>query len=382
MAEEIKRKKKKKRNNKKNTAKKIGIITGAFAGVLVISILVLVLVLVHYIEKVNYVPIQEDYTILAETETFIEDVTNPEETTATDSSDEEINEYQQAVEEALANRGEEHYRMEEIYNVLLIGSDERIIGGNARSDTMLLVSINKKTKQIVGTSFLRDLYVKIPEVGFKKLNASYAYGGVELLFDSLEYNFSIYVDRYITVNFQSFIKVVDILGGLDVCVQEEELYWANQYIHASNLIVGDEEHSDYLEFANGSPQHLNGKQSLAYARMRYVGNGDFTRTERQRYVVTLMFEKLKKMDPETLIELLDTILPEVTTNITTAEFLELILMLPEISTYEIVSWSVPNSDMGFKYINKDGDSFVGIDMNKYVGHLYDIIYSGKKIEKK
>ena len=378
MAGKVKRKKR----NKKNTAKKIGIIIGAFAGVLVISILVLVLVLVHYIEKVNYVPIQEDYTILAETETFIEDVTNPEETTVADSSDEEINEYQQAVEEALANRGEEHYQMEEIYNVLLIGSDERIIGGNARSDTMLLVSINKKTKQIVGTSFLRDLYVKIPEVGFKKLNASYAHGGVELLFDTLEYNFSIHVDRYITVNFQSFIKVVDILGGLDVCVQEEELYWTNQYIHASNLIVGDEEHSDYLEFANGSPQHLNGKQSLAYARMRYVGNGDFTRTERQRYVVTLMFEKLKKMDPETLIELLDTILPEVTTNITTPEFLELILMLPEISTYEIISWSVPNSDMGFKYINMDGDSFVGIDMNKYVGHLYDIIYSGKKIEKK
>lgn len=376
MAEKVKRKKR----NKKNTAKKIGIITGAFAGVLVISILVLVLVLVHYIEKVNYVPIKEDYTILAETETFIEDVTNPEETTVADSSDEEIDEYQQAVEEALASRGEEHYQMEEIYNVLLVGSDERVIGGNARSDTMLLVSINKKTKQIVGTSFLRDLYVKIPEVGFKKLNASYAYGGIELLFDSLEYNFSIHVDRYITVNFQSFIKVVDILGGLDICVQEEELYWTNQYIHASNLIVGDEEHSDYLEFANGSPQHLNGKQSLAYARMRFVGNGDFTRTERQRYVVTLIFEKLKKMDPETLIELLDTILPEVTTNITTPEFLELILMLPEISTYEIVSWSVPNSDMGFKYLNIDGDSFVGIDMNKYVGHLYDIIYSGKKIE--
>lgn len=378
MAEKVKRKKR----NKKNTAKKIGIITGAFVGVLVISILVLVLVLVHYIEKVNYVPIKEDYTILAETETFIEDVTNPEETTVADSSDEEIDEYQQAVEEALANRGEEHYQMEEIYNVLLVGSDERVIGGNARSDTMLLVSINKKTKQIVGTSFLRDLYVKIPEVGFKKLNASYAYGGIELLFDSLEYNFSIHVDRYITVNFQSFIKVVDILGGLDICVQEEELYWTNQYIHASNLIVGDEEHSDYLEFANGSPQHLNGKQSLAYARMRFVGNGDFTRTERQRYVVTLIFEKLKKMDPETLIELLDTILPEVTTNITTPEFLELILMLPEISTYEIVSWSVPNSDMGFKYLNIDGDSFVGIDMNKYVGHLYDIIYSGKKSEKK
>ena len=100
MAGKVKRKNK--RKNKKNTVKKIGIITGAFASVLVISILVLVLVLVHFIEKVNYVPIKEDYTILAETETFIEDVTNPEETTVADSSDEEIDEYQQAVEEALS----------------------------------------------------------------------------------------------------------------------------------------------------------------------------------------------------------------------------------------------------------------------------------------
>lgn len=365
------------KTNKNKTAKKVGIIAGAIVGTFLVLAVVFVLILIHYINKVNYVPLKEDYTILAETESFIEDVINPEETTQADSSTEEINEYQSEVEKVLEQNGETLPELEDVYNVLLIGTDERKEGGSARSDTMMLISINQNTNQIVGTSFLRDIYVKIPDKGFYKLNAAYAYGGVELLLDTLEYNFSIHVDRYITVNFQSFIKVVDILGGLDIAVEEEELYWINEYIHASNLIVGDEEHSDYLEYADGSIQHLNGKQSLAYARMRFVGNGDFTRTERQRTVVTNIFNKLKETDAATLIKLLDVILPEVTTNIPTDEFLEIIWMLPEISGYEIVSWSVPNAQMGFKYLTINGDSHVGIEMNTYIQHLYEIIYYGK-----
>ncbi len=368
-------------SKKKRTAKRIGIITGIFAGFLLLSILILVLVVVHYYKKVNYVPLKENYTILAETSSFADDVTNPDETTAEDSSDILINEYQSAVEEVLAKRGSENKlpELDEVYNILLVGTDERNPNYGGRSDVMMLVSINKKTKQIVGTSFLRDLYVKIPEKGFDKLNASFAYGGIELLLDTLEYNLSLKVDRYITVNFQSFIDIVDILGGLDICIQEEELYWVNQYIHASNLIVGCDEDSDYLTFANGSPQHLNGRQALAYARVRYVGNGDFTRTERQRTVVTEIFEKFKKTDPNTLIELLDTILPQVTTNIPTDEFLELICLLPELSSYEIVSCAIPNKQVGYGSITIEGISSLAIDMDDYVKYLYDVVYSGKGI---
>ena len=363
--------------SKNKTGKRIGMVAGIFLGVLVVSVVAFVLLLVHYINKVNYVPLKEEYTILAETESFYEDVTNPYDETLPDSSKDEIDEYQKEVEALIASRGETLPELEDVYNVLLIGTDERNPGESSRSDTMLLISINKKTKQIVGTSFLRDLYVKIPGRDFDKLNAAHAFGGVELLLDTLEYNFSIHVDRYITVNFQSFIKVVDIIGGLDINVYEDDLYWLNQYIHASNLIVGDEEHSDYLDYADGSVQHLNGKQSLAYARFRFVGNGDFSRTERQRRVVNEVFEKLKKTDPATLIELLDTILPEVTTNIPTNEFLELICMIPEMSGYDIVSWSIANGDTGFKYITIDKVSHVAIDMNKYIRLLFDVIYTGK-----
>jgi len=366
----------KRRKKRKNVGKKIGIISGILAGVLLISVLALILIIVYFYKKVDYKPREEDYTILAETNTFIEDVTNPEETTLADSDQIVIDEYQSAVNEALGNLDLELPELSDVYNILLIGTDERGPNSGARSDTMMLVSINRQTKQIVGTSFLRDTYVKIPDKGFNKLNASYAYGGVELLFDTLEYNFSIYPERYITVNFESFIKVIDILGGIEISVEDYELYWVNQYIHASNLIVGDDEHSDYLEFANGSPQLLNGKQALAYARVRYVGNADFTRTERQRTVVTTVFEKIKNTDPATLMELLDEILPEVTTDVTLEEFFELISLIPEISEYEIVSHSIPNTDVGeFQYITIDGQSHLGLDFEVYIKYLYDTIYS-------
>ena len=257
-----------------------------------------------------------------------------------------------------------------------MGSDVRPDEEVGRSDTMILVSINKETKRIVATSFLRDTYVKIPiKNEFHKLNAAYAYGGIELLFETLQYNYGITVDKYVAVDFLSFIDAIDILGGLDVQVYEDELYWFNQYIHASNLLVEppEREDSDYVDHADGSYQHLNGKQALAYARFRYVGNGDFTRTDRQRRVVQEIFNKVKTMDVGTIIKLLDEIIPQITTNLDTNECLELISMLPDISKYEIISWHIPDED--FKYMTIDGDDVVAIDFSYYMKKLYNYIYT-------
>lgn len=221
--------------NKRNT--KAIIIPAAIIGTVLVIAVVCVCILIHYIHKMNYVPLRENYTLLAETGTFEEDVTNPEEETSSDSSQEEIDEYKRLTEEALSKVDGEYKPIGDVYNILLIGSDTRQADGEGRSDTMMLISVNKTEKKIIATSFLRDLYVKIPEKGYYKINASYAYGGVELLLDTLKSNFSIEIDRYIAVDFYSFVKVVDILGGLDVDVQENELYWLNQYIHASNCFL-------------------------------------------------------------------------------------------------------------------------------------------------
>lgn len=371
--------KEKKRKKKLKAGAKAAIIGGSFVGFILIGAVAIVCVLIHYINKMNYVPLDENYTIASETKPYSEDVTNPMvvEVTSKDSSQEELDEYQRLAEEALENVKGEYEELGDIYNILLIGSDTREEGDTGRSDTMILISINREQKRIVATSFLRDLYVKLPQRGYDKINAAYAWGGVELLLDTLEYNFSLHIDKYISVDFFSFVEVVDILGGVDVDVQEDELFWCNQYIHASNLLLGEPEDSDYLEKADGSFQHLSGKQALAYSRFRYVGNGDFTRTERQRKVINILFDKLKRINARTLIELLDSILPKVTTNIPTGEFLELIAILPEIGRYDIISWSVP--DLQYQYLTIDGVSSIGIDFNVYIDKIYRYMY-GDAIE--
>ena len=363
---------------KKSVGKIIGIVIGCIVAALAVFALSCYLILVHYINKRNYVPTNENFTILDETPSFLEDVLNPSSTqSATDSDKEEIESYKNNLESqagTTANSDEEV--VSDVYNILLVGSDVRPDEEVGRSDTMILVSINKETKRIVATSFLRDTYVKIPiKNEFHKLNAAYAYGGIELLFETLQYNYGITVDKYVAVDFLSFIDAIDILGGLDVQVYEDELYWFNQYIHASNLLVEppEREDSDYVDHADGSYQHLNGKQALAYARFRYVGNGDFTRTDRQRRVVQEIFNKVKTMDVGTIIKLLDEIIPQITTNLDTNECLKLISMLPDISKYEIISWHIPDED--FKYMTIDGDDVVAIDFSYYMKKLYNYIYT-------
>ncbi len=368
---------------KKSVGKIIGIVAGCIVAAVAVFGISCYLILLHYINKRNYVPTDENFTILDETPSFIEDVLNPTSKPAGPDTDKsEIESYKNDVESRADSTtdGDEEL-VSDVINILLVGSDVRPDEDVGRSDTMILVSINKETKRIVATSFLRDTYVKIPiKNEFHKLNAAYAYGGIELLFETLQYNYGVSVDKYVAVDFLSFIDAIDILGGLDVQVYEDELYWFNQYIHASNLLVEppEREDSDYVDYADGSYQHLNGKQALAYARFRYVGNGDFTRTDRQRRVVQNIFDKVKTMDVGTIVKLLDSIIPQITTNLTTDECMELITLLPEISKYEVVSWHIPDED--FKYMTIDGDDVVAIDFSYYMKKLYNYIYTDAEPE--
>ena len=366
--------------NKKKKKKRVKtplIVLAALSGTILLIVLGAYMVFNHFYNKMDYRPLNPNYVVHETVELFTEDVTNGEviEETSEETPEEELDAYKEAAKEALKNLGIDEYDTEDVYNILLIGSDTRVSGTAGRSDTMILISINTNTKRIVATSFLRDLYVYIPVKDFwNKVNASYAYGGVELLIDTLNSNFSLDIDQYISVDFYSFMKVIDILGGVDVDVQENELYWLNQYIHANNLLLKEEnEFCDYLSFADGSYQHLNGKQALAYSRFRYVGNADFTRTERQRKVLNLVFEKLKSIDAVTLIELLNEFLPEVTTNVEKKTFLELLSILPDMFNYEIVSWSIP--DTQYKYITIDKVSHLGIDFEHYITKMYTLIYT-------
>ena len=190
------------------------------------------------------------------------------------------------------------------------------------------------------TSILRDIYVEIPGHKGNRLNAAYAYGGAELLMETLEENFDIHVNRYMLVNFQAFAQVVDAVGGVDIDVTNEEVQYINGYLVEYNQLEGREEGTDYLDSSLSGNLHLNGPQALAFCRNRYIGS-DFARTERQRKVLGAIFDKAPSALLTNTNDLMNSILSNVKTNLTKSEISGLVMQAPSMVGYELVQGSIP-----------------------------------------
>ena len=193
-------------------------------------------------------------------------------------------------------------------NILLIGSDRLSNSENGRSDAMILVTLNYDTGNIHLTSFMRAMYVCIPRSDgevWGMLNAAYSWGGPNLLVKTIENNFRIDIDQYVVVDFSSFEKVVDFLGGVTVNLSAGEV----AYLQGAF----------YKNYSTG-PNHLNGAEALKYSRIRSIDN-DFVRTSRQREVIEALISKAKGTDLNTLVNMANMILPMVNTNLTNTEIM-------------------------------------------------------------
>ncbi len=178
-----------------------------------------------------------------------------------------------------------------VINLMLIGVDGS--GYSGRSDTMILLTCNKKEHTVKMTSFLRDLYVQIPGYSDNRLNAAYAFGGASLMDQVFEVNFGIHIDGHILVDFESFPKVVDALGGVDIKLTDAEA-----------AIVG---------YSGAGTYHLNGTEAMNYARIRKL-DSDFGRTNRQRTVLTAIYEQYGKMGWSNLLSLANQLLDIIATD--------------------------------------------------------------------
>ena len=261
---------------------------------------------------------------------------------------------------------------DDVFNILLIGSDTREEGGVGRSDAMILVSINQKTKKIYLTSFLRDSYVHVPGYGNTRMNHSFAYGGPDLLEETIEENFKVHVDRYVAVDFYSFMDVVDVLGGVYLEVTEEEQEVTNEYIWSMNKLTGEDWWTDYIW--NPGYQHLNGKQALCYARNRYVGN-DYERTQRQRNIINILMNEAFHSSPSTLVELAQVILPQITTDLTKSEILNYAANAAAYMDYEIVQQQIPATGT-YSGATISGMSVISMNMDENIEYLQSTIYEG------
>lgn len=211
-----------------------------------------------------------------------------------------------------------------IHNILLIGTDSRAKsytedGSGNLADVIIIMSINENDNTIKMMSIARDNYVYIPGYSDpQKINAAMVYGGPELLMIAIENSLRIELDEYAFVNFYHMEKIVNAVGGVYVNVSEEERTSVegglNELIREQNLKFGSEETQYFVETAG--TQLLNGRQAVAYSRIRKVGNGDFGRSKRQIEVLDSLLKQFNKLSISKKLDAVETIASQIFTNIT------------------------------------------------------------------
>lgn len=206
-----------------------------------------------------------------------------------------------------------------VINILLFGLDQRTPDEPGRSDAMMILSLDTKRDKIKLTSIMRDSYVDIDKHGKDKLNHAYAYGGPELAIKTINQNFNLNIKKYATVNFYSMQEIIDSVGGVEIDIKQKEVKPVNDMMNELAYLGK----YDPPHLKNAGVQTLNGRQALAYARTRYVGNDDFERTERQRTVLMAIFSKVKTMNVTSYPAMVSKLLPLVETNLTKTEILSL-----------------------------------------------------------
>lgn len=226
-------------------------------------------------------------------------------------------------------------QLAEYRNIAIFGVDSRDDSydkGN-RSDCIIIASINNKTKEVKLISVYRDTYVQIEGHGLDKITHAYSYGEAPLAIKTLNTNLDLNIKEFATVNFDVVKETVDYIGGISMPITSEEV----------GHISGITKPGTYT---------LTGEQALAYSRIRYASGGDYKRTERMRDVLTAVANKVKTLNISQLNGLVDTILPKVYTNITSADIFS---MMPSIASYKITD------SIGWPYETK------GITLDRWYG---------------
>lgn len=319
----------------------------------------------HYLGKMNYVDdsdITINYALLTADDDDVEGFTEME-TLDAQAASVFANEVKAGENINIASDGD-------VYNILLIGSDTRN-SWYGNSDSMILTSINSKTKTIYMTSFMRDLYANIPDVGIRKLNSAYAIGGGPLLVSTIESNYRIDIDNYASVDFSSMAHIIDLVGGIDLEVSAEEAKYVNMYLDEQCALQGLNA-SDYY-ISGGGVTHLNGNQAVGFARIRYTSRGnehsDYGRTSRQREILVQLMQKARSLDATTLLAVVNDALPLITHNIDTATLTNLIASAPSYINYDIQTDRIPYDGL---YSNL-GEELVP-DFEATINRLHQTIY--------
>ena len=253
-----------------------------------------------------------------------------------------------------------------VINILLIGQDRREGESRARSDTMILVSVNTERKSISLVSLMRDLYVQIPGYSDNRINAASQWGGMELLDETVLENFGVEVDGNVEADFEQFETIIDILGGVDVEMSKGEAEYMKYVMDSGDVQEGE--------------NHLSGKQALDFARMRGLDD-DFHRTERQRRLLTRLAEKLQSASVQQLLDLVNEVLPHVSTDMSSTQMLGYAASAIQVylSGAEIATGRIPAESM-YSDAEIRGMQVLVPNLEKCQSYLSELIYGAAQAE--
>ena len=253
-----------------------------------------------------------------------------------------------------------------IKSILLIGQDKREGESRQRSDSMILATLDKDQGTVSLTSFMRDLYVAIPGYSTTRINAAYAYGGMDLLDATLEENFGVKIDGNVEVDFEVFQVLVDKVGGIDLELTQAEA----DYIcgRDQSVLYPQPLRSDW-NLQEGM-NHLDGVQAVAYGRLRLMDT-DYARTERQRIILQKAFDKAKNADWATLNCLIQTIMPQLATNV---DITDLIPLARNIAKFHIGETAGFPAARGEQDVGKIGDCVIPQTLEYNVKELHKFLF--------
>ena len=279
----------------------------------------------------------------------------------------ELEQNDQAIKQNRNNN--EIWYSDDVINILLLGLDE---GSRnfpyRRSDAMIIVSINKKTKDIKLVSFSRSAYVAIEGYANTRLNHAHGYGGAPLAIDTIEKNYKIRIDNYISTTFEAFQQLIDCLGGVDIGLTQAEV---NDDTMRYVLSL-----QGYKDLVPGT-YTLNGYSALNYVRLRSI-DSDRDRTQRQRNVLTSLAAKARSMNILQLNNALNEILPLVTTDLTKTEILSQVVNVPSYLSGNIEQYVLPHKSSALQVI--DNFEVVLVDWPSEIAYTHEVFYSGMDVK--
>lgn len=244
---------------------------------------------------------------------------------------------------------------EEIINIAFFGIDRRHKDEASRSDAVMILTLDKKHKKIKTSSIMRDSYVNIDGYGMTKLTHAYAYGGPTLAIKTLNKNFDLNIKDYVTVDFFGFEKIIDSVGGIDLNITPEEIKYENEYIKETSEI----ENASIPAITNSGLQKVNGRQAVAYTRIRYTAGGDFERTQRERTVLIDVLNKIEKIPPMGMANIVSKLLPYTETSMSNTDMLK---MLTSVYT------------LGIKNIGEQRFPLDGYCYGKMIDNIWYLIF--------